>query len=81
VVLVRLILAKEDAASDLRQHDEADEVVFQSRGLVIHGDRLVVDLVDEWQGINLAVGSLIDPFLEKNRILLRFSYGIGGNGQ
>ena len=36
VVVVRLVLADEDASADFRQHHQPDELVFQPRGLIGH---------------------------------------------
>jgi len=53
------------------QHDEADELVLQSRGLVGDVDGFVKDLVDEGNGIDFSAGALIDAFFEEDGVLSR----------
>ena len=83
VVSVRLVLTKENPATDFRQHHQPHEFILHPRRDIIHRLRrfVLIHLVDERHGINLAARALVNALLEKNRIFFRLAEAVGRDGE
>ena len=80
-VTVGLVLNGMNASADFRQHQYPEKFVFNPDRLPCPVHRLFGNAIGERQRINSAAAALIDPLLQKHRILVRCGWKIGGNDQ
>src|SRR5438046_1732063 len=76
IVLVCLIQAGVNAASNFRKYHQLDIFVFQHDRCIIYVHLLQRDTICKWIWIDLSGASLIDPFLKEHRVGIRAMYGI-----
>ena len=79
IVAICLVISSLDPASQLRQHHYFQIIVLQKKCCILLIHFLIADLLDHRVGIDPSRASLIDTFLQKHRILIRFSCFVCGN--
>jgi hypothetical protein len=76
VVSIGLILDRVNASPEVWQKQNPDELIFQTDGSMPANLRHVENLIDEREGINFAIGSLVDSLLEEQRMLFRLAHRV-----
>ena len=79
VVIVRLVTSHVDAAAELRQDHDSDELVLQMNGRPRVVVRNIGDAVIEGQRIHSAAGALINTLLDEHRIAIGLARRKGRN--
>ena len=76
VVSIGLILDRVNASPEVWQKQNPDELIFQTDGSMPANLRHIENLIDEREGINFAIGSLVDSLLEEQRMLFRLAHRV-----
>ena len=79
IIAVGLVISPLDPSTQFRQHHHLQIIIFQKKRRVFLIHFLIADFLDHCVRINSSRASLIDTFLQKYRVLIRFPGFVSGD--